>query len=314
MEIGKSGISIRMSFDSQLQRPASSAQRQLKNTLLRTFDPAVTGERNRALTEVVRTKASVRGREPLYDALRDRLASLVRATEPAAFARAVATDAPAALGALAAQLGDVRGLLEGATGANGPYQKDELLRDLKDAIDGLFVAKGGDRPTTLGDLGLSLTDGDIRLDDPHLRALMAKLPDIAAADWPTVVAREASLLFAQGVQALQDKQNQAPVEERLAEQAVHVKAEITRLQTRQTVLLHQQVAFETQQDALKAQHDTLKKTQRQVADAEPAAAPSATEPRREAPVAPVPAPRPAAPSANTSAPQSPGLLSFGMAN
>jgi flagellar capping protein FliD len=258
----------------------------------------------------VRTKANVRGREPLYDALRDRLASLARATEPATLTRALATDAPAALGAIASQLGDVRGLLEGATGPNSPFQKDELLRDLKDAIDGLFVAKEGDRPSTLGELGLSLTNGDIRLDDPHLQALMAKLPDIVAADWPTVVAREASLLFAQGVQALQDKQNQAPVEERLAEQAVHVKAEITRLQTRQTTLLHQQVAFEKQQDALKAQHDTLKKTQRQVADAEPAAAPSAAEPRREAPAAQAPA----APSANTSAPQSPGLLSFGMAN
>jgi hypothetical protein len=314
MEIGKSGISLRLSFDSQLQRPASPAKRQLKNTLLRTFDPAVTGERNRALTEAVRTKANVRGREPLYDALRDRLAPLVRATEPAALTRALATDAPGALGAIAAQLSDVRGLLEGATGPNGPYQKDELLRDLKDAIDGLFVAKGGDRPASLADLALTLKDGDVRLDDPHLQALMKKLPDLVAADWPTVIAREASTLFAQGVQALQDKQNQAPVEERLAEQAVHVKAEITRLQTRQTALLYQQVALEKQQDALKSQRDTIKKTQRQVAEAEPAAAPSASEPRQEAPVAQAPTPRPAAPSANTSAPQSPGLLSFGMAN
>lgn len=314
MEIGKSGNAIRLSFDTRVQRPTSSAQRQLRNTLLQTFNPAVTGERNRALTEAVRTKASVRGREPLYDALRDRLAPLVRATEPATLARAVATDAPAALRDLAGQLGDVRGLLAGATGANGPFQDDELLRDLKDAIDGLFAPKGGDRPASLADLALTLKDGEVRLDDPHLEALMKMLPDLVAADWPTLIAREANTLFAQGAQALQDKQNQAPAEERLAEQAVHVKAEITRLQTRQTTLLFQQVAFEKQQDALKAQHETLKKTQRQVAEPEPAAAPQAADAPKVAPVAQVPATRPVAPSPNTSAPQSPGLLSFGMAN
>ncbi|MOA29068.1 hypothetical protein D3C78_1500570 [compost metagenome] len=86
-----------------------------------------------------------------------------------------------------------------------------------------------------------------------------------------------------------------------------MRAELTRLQNRQALLLHQQAAFEQRQEELKAQQGTLEATRRQLAEPD--------ETARQAPEsAPVNPQRPAPITAATTAPQSPALLSFGMAD
>jgi hypothetical protein len=305
MQIGDTSDKLRLTLSSTpTWRPSSSARGQLKGALLKGTDPAAFQGGLKALSSAARTATAIRGREAIYQELGDRLTALGPAASPTALRDAAATPGGAGLQDLATQLNDVRGILEGAVGPRGAYKDDELLTDLRDALDGLFATSEEGQAGSLGDLGLSVGSAGVYVDADRLKLLKDKLPDTVAAQWPTVVSEDAARLLTNGAQALQDKQNQAPLELRLAEQAVHVKAELTRLHERQQALLFQQAAFEERRNTLQEQKDALEKTQQKL-DEEPTAPRGQASPTQQAQETV---------TAASTAPQPPGLLSFGLAD
>lgn len=211
---------------------------------------------------------------------------------------------------------EVRSLLDGAAGPEGAYKDDPLLADLRDAIRGLFGASTDGNVKTFGDAGAVLQDDQLQVDGNKLSRLAKDRPNDLMRMWDVFFGDPGNTLFKDGQQAIADKQAQAPLEQRLAEQSVHVKAELSRMADRQRTLLFQQAAFERQQDTLKKQEDQLKANQDRI---------SGKPEKKDFPPQPLkellhqasnPTPPKAEPAAtatpSATAPQPPGLLSFGL--
>jgi hypothetical protein len=141
----------------------------------------------------------------------------------------------------------------------------DALRDLADQL--------GDVTAILD--GAAGPQGAFR-DDALLVDLREAVGAIAA-NRPEALTDAGAQLFANGAQALQDKRDQAPLERRLAEQAVHVQAELSRLKSQQTTLLHHQAAIEQRQEANRQQAGALERARDRLA-----ASPEQDAPKQEA--------------------------------
>lgn len=224
------------------------ATRALQGALARSQDPAIARATDRALSASARTATVTRAREGLYADLQDRLGRLQATAESA------------------------------RTHISGGVMSTDALDALRDLADQL-----GDVTAILD--GATGPKGAFR-DDALLMDLREAVGAIAA-NRPEALTEAGAQLFANGAQALQDKRDQAPLERRMAEQAVHVQAELSRLKTQQTTLLHHQAAIEQRQEANRQQAGALEKArdrfaaeapepntqQQQAAKPAPAAAP-----------------------------------------
>lgn len=204
------------------------ATRALQGALARSQDPAIAQASNRALSASARTATTTRAREGLYADLQDRLGRLQATSETA---RARISGGVMSLDALDA----LREL--------GPQ-----LDDLKAILDGAAGPQGAFRDDAL------LTD---------LREAVGAL----AANRPEALTEAGAKLFENGARALQDKRDQAPLERRLAEQSVHVHAELSRMKTQQATLLHHQAAIEQRQETARQQAGALERTRDSLSEA-----------------------------------------------
>jgi hypothetical protein len=220
------------------------ATRALRGALARSQDPAIAQATNRALSAGARTATATRAREGLYAELQDRLGRLQATAESA------------------------------RTRISGGVMSMDALDALRDLADQL-----GDVTAILD--GAAGPQGAFR-DDALLVDLREAVGAIAA-NRPEALTDAGAQLFANGAQALQDKRDQAPLERRLAEQAVHVQAELSRLKTQQTTLLHHQAAIEQRQEANRQQAGALERARDRFAADSPEQDPPKQEAAKAAP-------------------------------
>lgn len=219
---------------------------------------------------------------------------------------ALSEEGLAALRGLGEQLGEALSLVETATGARGAFKDDALLEDLGAAIEGLF-GQGG-----LGDLGFSLEDGQVRFDEARLRELSPEQLEQANAMLGSFIGEKVQPLVRNATQAIADDPARSANEQRVAQQAVMVTAEIARMQQRQQLLLFHQVTLEKQQDSLKQQDSELEKMRGKLGE------PQEDEERQ--PIGRTPEPQPVAvvepaavsPIGGAAPLMPPGLASFGL--
>jgi flagellar capping protein FliD len=235
----------------------------------------------------------------------------------------VSEEGKQAFEAFARHADELRSLLDGAAGPNGAFKDDPLLTDLRDAVRGLFGPSADGSVKTFGDAGAVLQDDQLQVDGNKLSRLAKDRPNDLMRMWDVFFGEPGNTLFKDGQTALEDKLAQTPLEQRLAEQSVHVKAEVSRMADRQRTLLFQQARFERQQDHLKTQEGELRNIQNKLKDqvsGKPEKKEFPPQPLKDllrtnpAEAKPDPQPAPEAPSPSASAPQPPGLLSFGLSD
>lgn len=218
MQLGKVQLTLSAPDGTPARARKSPAVRALQGALSRSQDPAIAQANNRTLSASARTATATRAREGLYADLQDRLGRL-QATADSARAR-------------------ISGGVMSADALDALRDLNEQLDDVKAILDGAAGPQGAFRDDAL------LTD---------LREAVGAL----TANRPEALTESGAQLFTHGAQALQDKRDQAPLERRLAEQSVHVHAELSRLKTQQATLLHHQAAIEQRQEATRHQAGAL---------------------------------------------------------
>ncbi|MFN3432619.1 MAG: hypothetical protein ACK46X_22060, partial [Candidatus Sericytochromatia bacterium] len=134
------------------------------------------------------------------------------------------------------------------------------LDDVKAILDGAAGPQGAFRDDAL------LTD---------LRESVGAL----AANRPDALTEAGAKLFENGARALQDKRDQAPLERRMAEQSVHVHAEISRMKSQQATLLHHQAAIEQRQATARQQAGALEQARDRLSEAPELQAPTPNGPK-----------------------------------
>ncbi|HEY9723739.1 MAG TPA: flagellar filament capping protein FliD [Oscillatoriaceae cyanobacterium] len=212
---------------------------------------------------------------------------------------------------IADQLNQVVGLLQTATGQNGAFKNDGLTRDLQEALKGLITPANGQQ--NLADLGFSLQNGQVTFDATKFQQLAQQNPSQVQNTLNDVLTNRVAPLLSAGTQAIGDEEALGPLQQRLAQQTVAVRGEISRLQSQQQLLLFEQANFEKEQASLKQQGQSLQTTHgklsqdKQHQDQTQTATPPPAQP---APAAtPVASPSPAAPATEAT-----GLLSFGLSS
>lgn len=327
MQIGQGQVPLRLNFD-PLNTPArrSTAASRLSRALAAASDPAAFRQRASQLTDGARQAIQQKDRTGAYAEIASKLANVRESlTLPEGAKPDVSTIKQAA-----ASLNEALGTLEALTDKGASRQDDALARDIREGLAGLFSESRDGSLRGLGDLGFSREDGALSLDAERLAEIEAERPEALEAFLANFVDERATPLVNAASQALVDAESRGPLEQSLAQKAVAVQADISRLETRKQDLLFQQVRFEDQQASLKAQGETLQKTRRQLEQEEAKELPPDLldiESRRaelqpdvlgpqpaQAPT-PTPAPTPQAPApiGVPAQPTAPGLSSFGLA-
>lgn len=226
------------------------------------------------------------------------------------------------LASAAQSVSDTLSLVEAALNRTGPLANNPLLRDLSDALSGLFRPSTDGQLHTFADLGITRTDGQLKVDTARQNDLVSNQPDQVVAAASALVATQVVPLAQAGQQALNDEIARAPLELRLAQQNVHARAEIARLQDRQSLLLHNEVAVDKAQTAVSDQRTGLEAARKRLTDDRVHVPPQhkdllkplAPNPQ-QAPNQPAKQASPAVPTVHelgTQTPLSSGILSFGL--
>lgn len=324
MQIGKGQVPLRLNFDplsSAARRP--TAQDQLARALQNATSPAAFKSRSQQVTLAARTEIRQNSRVELYGQITDKLGQIRSALEVGSLARTGApTLAPTAVDSLrqlGQAIGDTASFLEAASKREA--KGDALTEDLQAALTGLFARGTGEVRQGLGDLSVSLDNGEVQVDTEALQALSAAELEQADAFLGTFIGERVRPLLDASERALEDEQANAPLDQRLAQKAVSVQADISRLQQRQQQLLYTQVALDNKQAELKQQDAKLRDSQGKLKEAEEKEFPPDRldpESRREQ-LTPAPTTKPVAPQAAPQALAAPppgpaGLASFGLSS
>lgn len=233
------------------------------------------------------------------------------------------------LHAAASKLNDALNLIDTALGPTGGLKNVQLLHDLQDALNAQFKPSAGGH--TLADLGFTREDGQLKVDAARQQDLLKTDPAELLAAATAIANQGVAPLVSNSQQAVSDELSRAPLEQRLARQNVHARAELARLQDRQGVLLTQETALDKVKETIKTQQDSLQEEQHRLAVnggnyvpprhedlLKPLGQPDQSlppEPLRDrlGLQPPEPAPTPLTPTSTSPAPSN-GLLSFGMGN
>jgi hypothetical protein len=237
-----------------------------------------------------------------------------------------ATGALDALRGAAQTLNDALGRLEAATRRGGIAHGDPLLNDLRDTLARQFKPSSDGQLRTLADFGFTRDQGQLQVDEDRLRDLAANRADEVLAAAGALATQQLAPLARDGQQALADELALTPFEQRLAQQNVHARAELGRLQDRQGLLLHQQVQLQSAQDKVEAMRDKLEKEDKAFDENQKVHVPPRHEDllkplgKADQHTPPTPAttdrpvlvepPKPVGPAGPNAAP--PGLMSFGL--
>lgn len=240
------------------------------STRLRRFElnarrPELVQARNRAEVQAIAKKLASKVERPLYEGWGEGwqgLAALAQVKEGGATEDQLRQVAGAA--------SELLGQLNTATGSKGLVQQDPLAQDLKEALSALF-RPGTEGRKSLADVGFTLDEqGEPVVDQAKLKAALAPLEGNEPPTAEQVLSSNVFTLASAGAKAILDALNQAPLEERLAEQNVKARADLARLEVRQHHLLIFDAFVSHQRTVQKAQGEQLAR-QKEGLDAGPKA-------------------------------------------
>lgn len=157
-------------------------------------------------------------------------------------------------------LDDVVSLLESGTAKGTGLEEDRLLQDLRAALNGLFTSSGTGALGGLADLGFARENGELRIDTARLGQLATERTDELNQFIGSFFGERVTPLVRAGERALQDAGEVAAAESQAASQAVKVRGEIARLQSRQQMLALERLNFENLRDRLEKQDEELKRS------------------------------------------------------
>jgi hypothetical protein len=334
MQIGKGQVPLRLNFDplsSGVRRP--SAQAELNRALKTAANPAAFKAQANQVTQAARIDIRNGSRVELYNQITDKLGQIrsslslgpLAQKDEATETTSLSLSGVDSLQKLGQAIGDTISFLEAASKHEG--KNDALREDLQAALTGLFSKGNGETRQGLGDVGVSLDNGEAVVDTEALQALSAAQLEQADTFLGSFIGERVRPLLNASERALDDEQKNAPLDQRLAQKAVSVQADISRLQQRQQVLLFSQVTLESLAADLKDQDAKLRDTQDKLNKRDKLGEPEEKEfppdlldpdtRREEINPAPTPAPlaQPTAPAQGPApVPVAAGLASFGLSS
>ncbi len=157
-------------------------------------------------------------------------------------------------------LDDVVDLIEAGTAKGSGLEEDRLLQDLREALNGLFSASTDGRLGGLGDLGFTRENGELSIDTTRLGQIATERTDELNQFIGSFFSERVTPLLRAGARALQDADEVAAAESQAAAQAVRVRGEIARLQSRQQMLALERLNFESLRERLEKQDEQLSRT------------------------------------------------------
>jgi hypothetical protein len=164
-----------------------------------------------------------------------------------------------ALKGAAQSLNDFIGLTDAAHAKGGRFAGTPLLGDLSAAAGAQFKLSNDGHLHTLADLGFSRQGGQVTVDAARQQNLIAHHADEVVAAVGAIASQQIVPLARSGQQALDDDRARTPANQRRAQQNVHARAEISRLQDRQNSLVHQSAAIDGARQNVQAQRSELEK-------------------------------------------------------
>ncbi|MDB5096010.1 MAG: hypothetical protein JWM80_431 [Cyanobacteria bacterium RYN_339] len=160
---------------------------------------------------------------------------------------------------VAQALSDTLGRLETATGKGGAFKDAPLLQDLNETLARQFKPSQDGQLRTLADFGFTRDGGQLHVDEARVQDLAANRADEVLAAAGALASQQLAPLAREGQQALSDELALTPFQQRLAQQNVHARAELGRLQDRQSSLLHQQVVLNHAQETVERLRSKIEK-------------------------------------------------------
>lgn len=250
------------------------ASKRLRSLELDASNPALAKARLRSDARALAQKLASKVEKPLFEGWRDAMSNIAALSQ-----KREGSLSEADLNQVAEAVGALAGELQVAAGNKGIIREDALAQDLKEAVSAQFKPGAAGGNATLADLGFSLNEaGDVEVDTAKLKAAFAPQSG-GATTQADQVANNVFLLASAGSKAIIDALNQAPTEQRLAEQNVRARADVSRLQGRQRQLLVFEAFVDNQRQRMKVMAERLAQEKKQQAEDSPkvlgASAPSA---------------------------------------